>query len=236
MKLRAAAVFAILLGCDNSNILTFEGGSDAPSDALTCGPVMLPEEYVAPAMHPPNPAHQNMCSTDAISDYITCDIGQDTTKCSEFMSGQEFAACGTCIESQSTAATWGVIVFDSTSMTGTVNIGGCVDDALGQVAAEPASCGSLVYASYSCQNATCGSCMAQGSTGNDFGDCELLALAGQCAPYDALVESSMGPCASLQTDVVTGDVANCFPSAGIMDPTMQEEAWLTSIITFMCGP
>jgi len=190
-------------------------------------------------MHPPNPPHQNQCTPSQVADYAKCNACQNDSKCAEFTSGQPGAACAACIESQSSQATWGVIVFNGSS--GNVNIPGCVDIALGQVAQEPSSCGQLLFASYGCQNAACGGC-----TGNDFDSCDLLALSGAvgpilastCKSYDNQVQAAGGPCDSLVTaDVLSSDVANCFPDTSIVNnPVLQEADWLTRIACFMCGP
>jgi hypothetical protein len=237
------AVLGIGLVCCGTSVTGDDTSLDGTSDALTCGPSSV-STFVPSAMHPPNPLHQNACTVQQTIDYAECNSQVDPTKCSEF-SGQATpdsgtpAACAACIESQAAAATWGVIVFNGT--TGDVNIGGCVDDAIGQVAAEPNSCGQLLFSSYSCQNAACGGC-----TGNQFDECDLLALAGgvgptlasTCKSFDDQVESSTGPCAAITTaDVLPAAVANCFPDASLANDPMQQDAdWLTRIACFMCGP
>jgi hypothetical protein len=222
------ALAAALAGCGNNNVLTFEGGTDAAGDGLACAPADV-STFAPIAMHPPNPPMAKKCSTQEILDYIACDVGQDTTKCAEFTSGQPDAPCAACIESQKSDPTWGVIVFDGT--TSIVNIEGCVDNVLGQVSAEPNSCGELLHASYECQNTACSAC-----TGSQFDPCDLLAVSGGCASYDQAVQSPTGPCASLLTDASAAQM--CFPldcPADASTCSVQESDWLTRIIGFMCG-
>ena len=244
------AVLGCAASCGNDNILVFDGGDAAP-DALLCGPVDS-STYVPSWMSPPNPAHQNACSPTQIADYAACNGLQDTSSCNQFMSdtppaGVAPAACGQCIETNTTNATWGVVVFDESMMVGNVNIGGCVDDALGQTVTDagPATCGQLLFESYGCQYAECGGC-----GGDEYNMCDILAVGGACKSYDAMVESASGACSALTADVITGDVTACFPdptccgpgrypcpqTCGMGTPTSEqvEADWLTRIITFMC--
>ncbi len=240
--LAVAGTIGLCLVCCGNSVTDEDASLDGTSDALTCGPSSV-AGFVPTAMNPPNPLHQNACTVQQTIDYAQCNSQVDPTKCPEF-SGQPVpdsgtpATCAACIESQAAAATWGVIVFNGT--TGAVNIGGCVDDVLGQVAAEPNSCGQLLFSSYACQNAACGGC-----TGDQFDQCDLLALAGgvgptlasTCKSYDDQVESPTGPCAAITSDVLPAAVANCFPDACLAGNPMQQDAdWLTRIACFMCGP
>jgi hypothetical protein len=241
---------ALLSACGNDNILTCDTGpcaSDAPTDApdaLSCGPAdassFSPD--AGGAMKPPKPAHANVCTSTQITDYANCQGQQDPNSCNSFQSdigppGVANTACGQCIESQASDPSWGVIIFDNTMMSSNVNIGGCVDDAIGQSVVDggPVTCGQLLYQSYGCQNAVCSGCAA-----DDFNACDILAVEGICAPYDALVEHG-GPCSQLTGDEIGGDVTNCFPNPTCCNsasptPEQVEADWLTRIITFMCGP
>ena len=225
-------VFLLLVACGNSNVITTDGSSDAPTDVLTCGP-LLPDAAVT-TMHPPKPAMPGICNPQLAADYAACNVNQDTTKCAQFQSGQPGAPCAACIESQSSDPTWGVIVFDGTK--GTPNIGGCVDDAMMQTASEPNSCGQLLYASYQCQSAACGACPAGLSfDASSFDQCDAIAVATVCASFDARVQADAGPCGALQASL-SGTARACFPDSTITDPNQQEIDWLTRIIGFMCGP
>lgn len=237
----SVAVVGTLLVCCGSNVTGDDSSLDVTTDALTCGPLDV-SGFVPGPMNPPIAPHANQCTAAQLNDYAQCNSQVDPSKCSEF-SGQPLpgtpAACAACIESQNTAPTWGVLVFNG--MTANPNIGGCVDDALGQVESEPSSCGGLLFASYGCQNAACGGC-----TGDDFDDCDLLALAGgvgpilatTCKSYDDQVLASSVCGALVDADVLSPDVSNCFPDTACIanGPSFQEADWLSRMACFMCGP
>jgi hypothetical protein len=235
--LAAAATLGACLVCCGSDVTGDDTSLDSTTDALSCGPNDV-STFVPGTMNPPIAAHQNACTPQQITDYAHCNSQFDTTNCNEFTSGQSGATCAACIESQAMAPTWGVIVFNGS--TGDVNIGGCVDDVLGQVAAEPNSCGQLLFASYGCQNAACSGC-----TGDQFDQCDVLALSGAVSPilattcksYDDQVQSSPLCSALVNADVLPADLGVCFPdSACDADPVTQEADWLARIACFMCGP
>ncbi len=173
---------------------------DATGDALqACGPVDV-SSYQPPPLTPPNAPHANKCTTQQISDYAQCQGAKVTSYCGEFADGQPGQTCRECIETQSTAMRWGVIVF--TGNTGSFNIEGCVDDALSQVSQEKqnggnGSCGDALFASYGCQDAACAACK-----GDALDTCATAALQSGCKTYDAVVESKTGPCS-----VMLGDAA-----------------------------
>lgn len=209
-----------------------QGSDAAVGDAGTCGPVDVSGYQPAP-LTPPNPPHQNKCTPQQVGDYAECQGASDTTLCQQFADGQSGQACRQCIETQSTDPRWGVIVF--TGSTGSYDIEGCVDDALGQLAQEKASggtgsCGDLLFASYGCQDAACDACK-----GSDFDACVNSAIAGVCKAFDAPVESSTGVCGALFGDAASSEAASCFPDTSITDPKQQEVDWLTRIVGYMCG-
>lgn len=202
--------------------------SDAPS---VCGPLDV-TNYEPELMHPPNPAHAGACTSQQASDYAACQ-GGDTSKCTQFGSGQPAQACGACIETQKTDVKWGVVVFENS--VGTINVEGCIDDALSQVPYEksnagPGSCGDLLHASYGCQDQACGAC-----TGGAFTTCDEDTVTGGCSSYDHAVESSTGECKALLGDAAPPAVASCEPDLSIKDPTSQRADFLTRIAKYMCG-
>lgn len=254
MTLRAAATHALALtlfslpavvcSCDGRSTPSDDGGTsfdapvytdgaaDAATDAAACGPVDVSSYQPAP-LTPPNPAHQNKCTGQQVSDYAQCQGAKNTSLCQQFADGQPGQTCRQCIETQSTDPRWGVLVFDGSK--GTYNTEGCVDDALSQLAEEKASggtgsCGDLLFASYGCQGAACGACKASA-----FDTCVSSAVDGVCKSYDALVESATGPCADLFGDAAPSAVRSCFPDASIADPKLQQVDWLERIVGFMCG-
>jgi hypothetical protein len=199
---------------------------DSGSDGGVCGPVSV-TTYTPSAMHPPNPPHAGKCTDLQIADYAACEGGA-TAKCSQFGTGEPSAACGACIETKTTDATWGVVVFDGSN--GTLNVEGCVDDALDQVNIEPASCGQLLFASYGCQDAACALC-----AGSALDTCDDATLTGGCATYDAQVESDNGPCGALLGDAAPTDVGSCFPNPTITDVNAQRADFITRMAKYMCG-
>jgi len=230
-------VVTCVLACSSNTPITQEASvpspdgsfEDAASDGGLCGPVPV-ASYTPAAMHPPNPPHAGACTDQQSADYAACQ-GGDASKCTEFQTGQPAQACGACIETQESAATWGVIVFDGSS--GFVNIEGCVDDALGQVGIEPASCGQLLFASYGCQQAACGLCAG---SAEDACNEESIATNGGCATYDQQVESDTSPCAILFGDAAPTDAASCFPDPSITDVNAQRADFITRMAKYMCGP
>ncbi len=251
MKAPISSVFVTLFvfswGCGTGQ----SSIADAGSDGFTCGPASV-STYTPAPMTPPRPLHTNRCSASQAMDYAQCTSQQDTSKCSEFTSGQSGFTCAQCIESQQKDPAWGVIVFNGS--VGEVNIAGCVDLALAQadagVPTDPNGCAQLLFASYGCQNAACAGC-----SGNDFDTCVALELQHRqrpwsatptCATYDDQVHAPTGPCGTIFTsDVLAAAVAGCFPDTatqlgpdgGPLPPNYvaQETNWLTSVITFMCG-
>ncbi len=241
---RFRAIVAVVVPIAVVAVTSRCGTSASTPDANVFGDVQLDSplacasdvsSFKAENMGTPHAPHLNQCTLQQIADYAQCQGAKDTTKCPQFGAGKPSAACGTCIESQHNGpdggtGTWGVIVFNGSS--GSFNIAGCVDDALGQVAAEPTSCGQALYASYTCQEAACSACV-----GSDYTDCDNAILLSGCAGEEATVNNPSGPCTSLFSDALAGDLASCFPDSTLAsDATKQEVDWLTRIITYMCGP
>jgi hypothetical protein len=236
-----AALLAVLLSqCSAASLSHADGGPgydaeapDAPVDAvLACGPLDV-AGFNPQTMHPPNPPHAGKCTLQQSQDFAACESG-DTSKCAQFSPGQPAEACGACIDTHASDATWGVVVFDG--QIGTVNIEGCVDDALGEVSQEKASggsgsCGDLLHASYGCQDAACSAC-----TGDELTSCISSAVAGGCATYASDVQSPNGPCDLLLGDAAPPDVVSCFPDPSIGDLAAQRTDFLTRIANYMCGP
>ena len=205
---------------------------DAAADAAVCGPLDV-STYAPETMHPPNPPHAGKCTAQESADFAACE-GGDTSKCNQFAPGQSAEACGACIDTHKTDATWGVVVFDGS--TGTINIEGCVDDALEEVSQEKSqggsgSCGDALHASYGCQDAACDAC-----TGDDLTSCIDDALADGCKSYDDAVQSAKGPCAEILDDAAPPDVSSCFPDPSIEDIAAQRADFLTRMANYMCGP
>jgi len=184
---------------------------------------------------PPNAPHQNKCTSQQTSDYAQCQAAKNTSLCKQFADGQSGQACRQCIETQASDQRWGVIVFQGTT-SGTINVEGCVDDALGQTSKEKenggtGSCGDLLHASYGCQDQACAAC-----SGDDAQSCIDDAVSGGCKSYDQAVQSGTGPCSALLGDAAPAAASACFPDDTISDPTQRDVDWLTRIVGYMCGP
>jgi hypothetical protein len=251
VKLGLVSVAAVvLLGCGaaHTDLPDAKSEPDAGLDDVTFGadaPTMCEpadaSAYTPTTMHSPNPPNAGKCTLQQAADYAACE-GGDTSKCMEFGVGQPAQNCGACIETQYTDPTWGVVVFNDS--IGTVNVEGCVDDALNQVSDEQAnggkdSCGDLLYASYNCQDAVCGTCV-----GDDLVTCDETAIATQCEAEDKAVEVSSSPCHELFTctnglcvlsDAAPPAALNCYPDPSITDPVAQRADFLTRIVEYMCG-
>jgi hypothetical protein len=208
-----------------------DASSDSPS---VCGPVDV-TGYQPKTFVPPNPPHQNKCTSKEVADYAQCEGAGVTSLCSQFADGQSGQACRQCIETQASDARWGVIVFEGNS-AGLINVEGCVDDALAQTSKEKenggtGSCGDFLFASYGCQDAACSACQDAA-----FDTCVESAIAGGCKSYDQAVSSVTGPCGVLLSDAAPPSANACFADPSIVDPTQREVDWLTRIASFMCGP
>jgi hypothetical protein len=202
--------------------------ADAPS---TCEPADA-STYAMDTMHSPSAPNAGKCTMQQAADYAACE-GGDTSKCTEFGIGQPAQDCGDCIETQYTDKTWGVVVFNDS--IGTVNIPGCVDDALNQVSYEQAnggkdSCGDFLYWSYGCQDAVCGTCV-----GDDLTTCDETAIETQCAAFDKEVEETNSPCHVLLGDAAPPATQSCFVDPTITDLADQRADFLTRIVQYMCG-
>jgi hypothetical protein len=221
-------------GADARADVTFEYDTSVDGPGGVCGPIDV-TGYQPTTLVPPNPPHQNKCTSQETSDYAQCQAAKDTALCKQFADGQSGQACRQCIETQSTDPRWGVIVFFGTT-SGTINVEGCVDDALAQTSKEKAgggtgSCGDLLHASYGCQDQACAAC-----SGDDAVTCIGEAVSGGCKSYDQAVESQTGPCSALLSDAAPPAAAACFADETITDPTQREADWLTRIVGYMCGP
>ena len=224
---------------------SLDGGADAHADVTyepdaaidapgVCGPVDV-TGFQPTALVQPNPPHQNKCTSQQTSDYAQCQAAKVTSLCKQFADGQSGQACRQCIETQSADPRWGVIVFQGTT-SGTINVEGCVDDALSQTTKEKGSggagsCGDLLHASYGCQDEACAAC-----SGDALTTCVDEAVSGGCKSYDQAVQSSTGACSALLGDAAPPAAAACFPDDSITDPTQRGVDWLTRIVGYMCGP
>ena len=245
MKWRVLALVGIV-ACGSGGDKSPDGGADAHADVHIeddaaamdspgmCGPVDV-TGFQPTTLVPPNAPHQNKCTSQQTSDYAQCQAAKNTSLCKQFADGQSGQACRQCIETQASDQRWGVIVFQGTT-SGTINVEGCVDDALAQVPKEKenggtGSCGDLLHSSYGCQEEACAAC-----SGDDAQSCIDDAVSGGCKSYDQAVQSGTGPCSALLGDAAPAAASACFPDDTISDPTQRDVDWLTRIVGYMCGP
>jgi len=181
--------------------------------------------YSPTEMAAPIGPNAGACSSDDISAFDTACLATTATAqtCQTWQSSAS-SACLNCLFTASTASSWGFLVCDTTGSC-SVNTGGCVDLELSQTSMEKnaggsGSCGDAVNANFGCQDYACGSC-----SDTDFDTCDQSAIANECASYVAPVDSTTGPCASLNGDGGT-PAAICFPQTDTDDVTMA---------TYMCG-
>jgi hypothetical protein len=162
------------------------------------------------------------CTDQDISDFDTACLATSATQatCSAWQSGASKSCLG-CLLTQDTSSSWGFLVCNSTTCS--LNVQGCVDEALGTVSSElqaggAGSCGDAINASYGCQDYACSTCST-----TDFANCANSAVANECASYVAPVESTTGPCANLQNNT---QAQTCFA---------QDEQTEVAMATYMCG-
>jgi hypothetical protein len=199
---------------------------DAGPDVVgsVCGPLDT-TGYTPRAYSPPSGAHQKKCTTQNLADYVSCISGADKTKCAQFGMGMAAAACGACIETQATDASWGPLVSpDGQHLS--FNVPGCLD-----LVVPNTTCGKSLDASYGCQDASCNAC--DNTTTPNFSNCVQSSLKKQCKSYGDTVTTA---CAAQFGDAAPTDIKNCFPDPSIADPKAQQADWISHIATYFCGP
>ncbi len=189
-----------------------------------CGPLDT-TSYMPRAYSPPSGAHQKKCTTLNLTDYVSCITKADKTKCAQFTMGMAAAACGSCIETQATDATWGPLVSpDGKSLS--FNVPGCLD-----LVVPATKCGKSLDASYGCQDASCSACDT--TTTPNFSACVTSSLKKQCKTFGDIVTTE---CAKQFGDSAGPDINNCFPDNSIADAAKQQADWIGRIATYFCGP
>ncbi len=228
--MRRVVVLLICAACDSSSSPDAgDATSDVPPFNPEAAPLACPPAdagYDAQPMTPPSAPHAGACTADLANDYAECHGASNPTACQSLMTDAG-AACLACIETPSTASSWGPVVTIGTASA--LNVEGCIDDALGEDAGT-GTCGDLLYALYACEAAACTACV-----GSAHDACTVAAVASVCASFDTPAESTSGPCAPLLGDAAPPAVQSCFPNPSISDPTQREVDWLDRLVTYMCG-
>jgi hypothetical protein len=125
----------------------------------------------------------NACAAQDISSFVTACIDASATQqtCTAWeQSDAGASACGVCILTQTTAATWGPLVCDSNACS--INTGGCIDIVSGEIAIENGtngSCGDLTNAFDECIDYACGACTST----SDSTTCSNNAEQAECKSY-----------------------------------------------------
>lgn len=203
-------------------------GNDANLGDTSTGGVCGPTDttaYTPRAYSPPSGAHQMKCTTVNLTDYVACITKADKTKCAQFGMGMAAAACGSCIETQATDATWGPLVSpNGTSLS--FNVPGCLD-----LVVPKTQCGKSLDASYGCQDFACNTC--DNTTTPNFSACVNSSLKKQCKTFGDGVTTD---CAAQFGDAAPADINNCYPDTSITDAQMRSADWIKRIATYFCGP
>ncbi|HEY1954127.1 MAG TPA: hypothetical protein VGH28_00895 [Polyangiaceae bacterium] len=163
----------------------------------------------------------NACPASDLNAFVVSCLGANATQasCTAWQQAEQTSlpTCGSCLLTVDTSAAWGPFVCTTSSCA--LNVGGCVDAALGQVSNEKGSggagsCGDRYTDSNGCLDFACSACGA-----NDETSCTNDASQNACKSYvDA---TTNGPCASLDA----GSTA-CFP---------QDDAGYFSFVATFCG-
>ncbi len=185
-----------------------EAGSfgNPPPSTATCTPQSL--GGFSPKWTPPEPWKQKACSSTQISGFyaacLTPPISSQT--CSAFV--QANTSCATCLQSQDTDATAAAVVWHEHDAYWTVNVAGCIANAMGDPSAN--GCGAAYAAAISCRQQSCNACWAaQGTTATfqEFATCEQQAGSSTCSTYASAVPTACG-------DLATSAAGVCMPQSG----------------------
>ncbi len=182
--------------------------------------------YAPTPMAKPLGPNAQACADSDITAFVNACLGASSSAsaCSTWQ-GSAPAACESCLFTQNTAASWGLLVCTSTGCD--VNIPGCVDLELAQVSQEKqaggaGSCGDAFNASYGCQDYACGACST-----TDFNTCASDAIANECKSYDTPVESMpASPTAEARTRAATADRRRA--AVEVVTATQRALAWTTA--------
>jgi hypothetical protein len=163
-------------------------GNNPPAD---CTPSST--SSFQPAWQAPEAWKQNVCSATQISGFYTACLTPPISgaACTAFV--QANATCAPCLQSQDTDATSAAIVWHEQMKYWTVNVAGCIAEAMGDPSGT--GCGAAYGAAIACRQSSCNACWAaQGTTATfqDFSDCETQAGATTCQTYANAVPDKCG--------------------------------------------
>jgi len=209
-----------------------DASSDSPS---VCGPVDV-TGYQPKTFVPPNPPHQNKCTTKEVADYAQCQGAGVTSLCSQFADGSRARRAGNASRRKRGDVRWGVIVFAGNSHR--------VDQhrrlrrrrARRRRRKKKKTAARARAAITSLPRTAAKTPRAARARTQRSTHCAQSAIVGGCKSYDQAVTSPTGPCSVLLSDAAPPSVKACFADPSIADPTQREVDWLTRIAAFMCGP
>lgn len=182
------------------------GGPDAgTSPPAECDPAST-ASFTA-AWQAPETWKQGVCTPTQISGFYAACLNPPISAqaCQTFV--QANGTCAPCLQSQDTDPTSAAIVWHEQMKYWTVNVAGCIADALGDPSG--GGCGAAYGAAIACRQASCNACWeAQGTTATfqDFSDCETLAGSTTCQTYANAVPTTCG-------DISKTPASVCMPSS-----------------------
>jgi hypothetical protein len=196
-------------------------GDGACSNTGLCHPRSVTS--FSPTWVPPLGSHVGACDAQQIATYFDQCFGSDGSpaSCSAFVSSPANAGCVSCLDTPSTATSYGALIDNGVVVY--VNVGGCVS------LVEPCNlaCAQAFEAVPQCSTAACDPTLYCSAT-SDYSVCEQASQNGTCA-CDGFVAS--GDC--MKSIAVDGHpaFATCFGSQ-----TNDFQALYTAVATFICGP
>lgn len=193
-----------------------------PPTTTICNPQSV--SGFTPKWTPPEPWKQKSCSSTQISGFYAACLTPPISAqaCGAFV--QANGACATCLQSQDTDTTAAAIVWHEHEAYWTVNIAGCIANAMGD--ATGTGCGAAYSAAIACRQQSCNACWAaQGTTTTfqQFATCEQQAGSSTCSTFANAVPTACG-------DIGTSPAGVCMPQSG----ATAQEAYM-QVAPLFCG-
>jgi hypothetical protein len=198
---------------------TPDAGASTPAE---CDPASTAS--FVPDWQTPEAWNQGACTAAQISGFYAACLNPPitATACQAFV--QSSGSCSSCLQSQETDATSSAIVWHEQMKYWTVNVAGCIADALDDPGGT--GCGAAYGAAIACRQDSCNACWeAQGTTATfqDFSDCETLAGSTTCQTYAEAVPDKCG-------DISKTAASVCMPSSS----ATAQQAYM-QIAPLFCG-
>jgi hypothetical protein len=207
---------------------TEPAGNLFDSSTAEAAPAICDPQSVAgykPTWTPPEAWKQGVCTSTQISGFyaacLTPPISSAT--CQSFVAAN--GTCSGCLQTEDTAAASGAIVWHEHDAYWTVNVAGCLAQAMNQTSGP--GCGEAYAAAIACRQASCDVCWSgQGTTTtfSEFATCEQQAGESTCSTYADAVSPACG-------DLSQGAGSVCMPPSG----ANAQDAYM-QIAPLFCGP